>query len=76
MGSDIHDSFISSCSHNAQLLFCFVLFLKLEIELTSVLLGEITYKVRLQDKYLCVYSLGILFQPVVTFLTLKVSACL
>lgn len=51
MGSDIHDSFISSCNCNTQLLFfCFVLFLKLEVELTSVLLWEITYKASLQDK--------------------------
>lgn len=52
MGSDIHDSFISSCSHNTQLIFfvCFVLFLKLEVELTAVLLWGITYKVSLQDK--------------------------
>lgn len=52
MGSDIHDLFISSHSRNTQLVafFCFVLFLKLEVELTSVLLWGITYKVSLQDK--------------------------
>lgn len=48
MGSDIHDSFVLN-SHHTQLLF-FVVFFKLEVEPTSVLEWEITYKISLQGK--------------------------